>query len=103
MPGNDERRRPQTVGELEVAGMKLGISIAQRLIRGYGETPLKPDPPRAVLALGQTYVEEAVADARANAGLNDAGEAAWRKGYERGLAAQFKNPSATIKIELVKP
>jgi hypothetical protein len=103
MQANDNRRRPQTVGELEAAGMKLGISIAQRVIRGYGDSPLKPDNPLAVLAYGQGQVEHCVQGAKTNCGLNEHGEAAWRKGYNRGLAVQFKNPSATIKIELVKP
>lgn len=93
----------ETIADIEIGGMKLGIAIAQRIIRGYATTPLVPDrSPTDVILLGQGLLERAIIEGRANCGLNDLGEAAWRKGYARGYSSQLKNPSATIEIKRVK-
>jgi hypothetical protein len=89
--------------DLEVFGMQLGVQAARRLIRGYAVTALQPDPsPIAVGLHFQSIVEDFVRDQRATNGLTDAGEAAYRRGYRRGLESQMKNPEATIQIETVK-
>jgi hypothetical protein len=92
-----------TVADIEIGGMELGIAIAKRIIRGYGTTPLMPDRNRVDVVLhGQYLLERAIIEGRENCGLNDLGEAAWRKGYERGYISQLKNPDAKIEIKRVK-
>jgi hypothetical protein len=98
----DNTNRPATLADLETFGMRLGILCAQRIIRGYGEDPNDPDPSAIhVLLHFLQAVNYFVARERATNALTDAGEAAYRKGFDRGRESQMKNPEARIEIKRI--
>ena len=98
----DNTNRPTTTTDLEIIGMRFGIQCAQRIIRGYGEDPNDRDPSAMAVRLHfDRLVNDFVVSERVMNGMTDAGEASYRKGFDRGLASQMKNPDAKIEIKVI--
>ncbi|MBB4257296.1 hypothetical protein [Bradyrhizobium sp. CIR3A] len=74
------------MADFEALGVRLGVQCQQRMVTGYDKDPNQPDiSPLAVQDHYTAMVNESVSHWRATNGLTDAGEAAYRKGFQRGL------------------
>lgn len=97
----DNTEREATTTDLEIIGMRFGIQCAQRVLRGYATDPDARGPSAiAVLLHFQRLVNDYVISQRTTNGMTDAGDVAYRKGFERGVSAQIRNPEAIIEIKV---
>jgi hypothetical protein len=103
LPEHQHRTDP-TLADLALFGFELGKQCAQRLHRGYGTSPLQPDPsPLSVIVHFLSLADRFIADGRASNGLMVEGENAYRAGYQRGLEVQLQNPKADVVLKITRP
>lgn len=85
--------------EAEIAGFELGIQCAQRLLRGYDQTAVKPDASKAaVIAKYHGQIDDYIVQY----GLDRDEQFRCRVGFSRGLSTQLLKPDARIEIRLVE-
>lgn len=83
----------------EIAGFELGIHCAQRLLRGFDQTAVKPDASKAgVIAKYHGQIDDYITEHR----LDGDEQLRCRIGFSRGLSAQLLKPDARIEIRLVE-
>lgn len=97
-------RNDATLADLALMGFELGKQCAQRITRGYAVSPLQPDKsPLEVVIVFNGLASQFVEDQRAKNGLTDAGEAAYRAGYQRGFDTQLHHPGADVVLKISRP
>ncbi|WP_143099410.1 hypothetical protein [Bradyrhizobium sp. cf659] len=85
------------MADLEALGVRLGVQCEQRIMRGYDKDPAQPDT--SSLAVQDHYtamVNDFVSHWRATTGLTDAGEAAYRKGFQCGFQKADHDPREEV-------
>ena len=91
----DNTKRIGSLGTIEAAGIKLGASCARDILD-------KPKVSALVTtAIFLAHAKKVLNEFRASGDLTDAGEAAFRKGFDRGLQSQMKNPAARVEIRSI--
>lgn len=94
--------RPSTPADLEAIGMHVGIAGAKEIIRLGMNERRNPYRAHAISIYKDIAISTFVKDQRVNNGLTDEGELAFRKGIDRGITSQLKNPKARIDVKIVK-
>jgi hypothetical protein len=91
----DNTKHIRSLGTIEAAGIKMGASCAREILD-------KPKVPAlGIIAIFLAKAQKVISEFRASGDLTDAGETAFRKGFDRGLQSQMKNPDARIEIRSI--
>jgi hypothetical protein len=91
----DNTKRIGSLGTIEVAGIKMGVSCARSILE-------KPEVSALVItAIFLAKAQKVINEFRASGDLTDRGESAFRKGFDRGLQSQMQNPDARIEIRSI--
>jgi hypothetical protein len=95
---NDNTRKMISLGTSEAEGIKMGASCAKAILARPDVSGLAM---MGIITLFLQTAEKAQAEFRRTGELTPAGVVAFRKGFDRGLQSQLKNPAAKIEVRKI--